>query len=255
MPVSVAVVRGREIVVGDDRQVRLMPEGTVLSLAQLDSIIATGTVEWSGPEYPEWTRGVLSGPQQSPSPATGAVPGRGTSWWQQWWFIAVALIAFGPLGFVPLWMSPVPTKRAKVGITVGVSVLVVVLGACIAATVYSTLMVAQRTTGAATAVLGSISQGTSLDGSGKQAPQPVSRVSVSDGRIAMVVVAVGKDGFSYVPAPGSDVEVLVDGTPLTPELQKAISGVDSSMTVVFSGVESNAGEGDYTFTGAEFSTR
>lgn len=65
-----------------------------------------------------------SEPQASgrPEPVPQALPlsthAAKTPWYSQWWFIVVALLFGGWLGLVPLWVSPLPTKRTKVTLTI-----------------------------------------------------------------------------------------------------------------------------------------
>ena len=70
----------------------------------------------------------LAGPQPSGTDPEGPqVPSpagtRSTPWYFQWWFIIVALVFASWLGFIPLWLSPMPTKRMKITLTVSVVVL------------------------------------------------------------------------------------------------------------------------------------
>ena len=63
------------------------------------------------------------------SPAAASETARPAPWYLQWWFIIVALIFGSWLGLIPLWLSPLPTKRTKVALTL-VLVLLQLLFLC-----------------------------------------------------------------------------------------------------------------------------
>jgi len=70
-----------------------------------------------------------SRPAPAPQTPASSASARETPWYLQWWFIVVALLVGSWLGLIPLWLSPLPTKKTKITLTL-VLVLLQVLFFC-----------------------------------------------------------------------------------------------------------------------------
>ena len=77
------------------------------------------------PPAPPLSPVYAGGPQQP-------LPGGEQPFYFQWWFIALMVFIFWPVAAVLLWLSPVPTKKTKVMLTVLALVLPVLLFGCVA---------------------------------------------------------------------------------------------------------------------------